>query len=191
MLATFDTVNQGKIKAFDKSDISFTRLDHAVMNFLLLNFMNTKTGLCLPNQSTIAKLVGCSRQRVNKAIAKWRKIGVLGVVKRKCRKPSTGIAYPVYTSCFYYLTKGIYKRLQMAIKSKAAHLVKITFDFKKVTERKKPQKAIYTASSHQSQAVCQFTPIIKPPPDQDKQSLSELDRVLLNARDYFAKKGRA
>lgn len=112
--------------------IRITHADLAVISFLLLEFMNQETGLCLPNQGTIAQRIGVSRNTVNKAVKKWKTLGVLGVIKRKCIKPSTGKDFPINTSCFYHLTKNIYKRLRHALSQKFSFIYDFTIDSKKL-----------------------------------------------------------
>lgn len=103
--------------------IKITHTDLVVISYLLLEFMNQSTGVCLPNQATIAERIGCSRYTVNKAIRKWRILGVLGIVRRTCIKPSTGHKFPINTSCFYHLTKNIYKRLRHALEQKFPYMM--------------------------------------------------------------------
>lgn len=120
--------------------IHFTVSDFKVIAYLILKFMNQKTGACYPNQATIGAKVNLSRRRVCEAIGKWRRVGVLGVVKRKCLKPSTGKSYPLNTSCFYHLTKNIYNRLKHAIDNKFAFLLQFKPNFKTIVSA--PQKML-------------------------------------------------
>lgn len=119
-------------------NIRITHADLAVISYLLLEFMNQETGVCLPNQGTIAERIGVSRYTVNKSIRKWRILGVLGVVRRKCFKPSTGKNFPVNTSCFYYLTKNLFKRLSHTLQSKVRFLHQFVAECKKLNPWKKP-----------------------------------------------------
>ena len=47
----------------------------------LMDCINEKTGKCCPRQSTIAKKVGLSRQRVNQILVKLKKLGFISVVQ--------------------------------------------------------------------------------------------------------------
>lgn len=78
-----------------------TRMTLVVLEVLLFEFHNSKTGRCFPSYEAVAERAKCARSTVYKAIVALERAGILGWINRLARANVCGIRRVIRTSNAY------------------------------------------------------------------------------------------